>query len=169
MPRPGLVALLLAVVVASGCAGGNDMVRGLVPFSIVGPVDRASNRLTVVVERDDCSLRPIVPSAAGKELIVTPTAYVVTVLQDEVAGDCGGGARADPWRAELQLPAPLGRRGFVADAGPTQFREILIPPQGRAAVRSLVLGHRHYIYAYDVCDQVARHLRDVPRDRWCYD
>jgi hypothetical protein len=76
--------------------------------------------------------------------------------------------------ATLALPAPVGRRALVLDAGPYQFRAIVIPPLGRDAARRLVLPIRRdrrqpspLIYSGPGCDEVARYLRDVPRTDWC--
>jgi hypothetical protein len=77
--------------------------------------------------------------------------------------------------ATLQLPRPIGDRALITDAGPYQFRLILIPPAGRAAVRALVVPRRRdraqpapFRYFGPACDLVAGYLADVPEKDWCF-
>jgi hypothetical protein len=75
----------------------------------------------------------------------------------------------------LHLARPIGDRAVITDAGPYQFRLILIPPTGRAAVRRLVVPpHRApkqlpaFMYFGAACDLVARYLTDLPEADWCF-
>jgi hypothetical protein len=78
-------------------------------------------------------------------------------------------------RATLHLARPIGDRALITYAGPYQFRLILIPPEGRAAVRRFVVPrHRdrnqppRFMYFGPACDLVARYLADLPESRGCF-
>jgi hypothetical protein len=78
-------------------------------------------------------------------------------------------------KATLHLARPIGDRALITYAGPYEFRLILIPPEGRAAVRRFVVPrHRdrsqspRFMYFGPACDLVARYLTDLPESRWCF-
>jgi hypothetical protein len=112
----------------------------------------------------------------GVEQSDGPTAVLAAVRIEEQppsgrsCADAGVGLRAT-----LHLARPIGDRALITYAGPYQFRLILIPPEGRAAVRRFVVPrHRdrnqppRFMYYGPACDLVARYLADLPESRWCF-
>jgi hypothetical protein len=90
------------------------------------------------------------------------------------AGESCAGRGVDS-KATLRLARPIGDRALITLAGPYQFRLILIPPTGRAAVRRLVVPPRSapkqppaFMYFGPACDLVARYLADLPEREWCF-
>ncbi len=78
-------------------------------------------------------------------------------------------------RKTVTLPEAVGDHALIIYAGPYEFRTLVIPPVGRQAVRALLLPIRRgdrrqpppLVYGSAVCDEVARHLRDLPRRDRC--
>ena len=94
----------------------------------------------------------------------------VTPPQEDSCADVGADVKAT-----LHLARPIGDRALITDAGPYQFRLVLVPPTGRAAVRRLVVPPRRvrsqqpaFMYFGAACDLVERYLADVPETRWCF-
>jgi hypothetical protein len=78
-------------------------------------------------------------------------------------------------KTTLHLARPIGDRALITDAGPYQFRLVLVPPTGRAAIRRLVVASNRgreqpsaFRYYGAACDLVARYLADVPETDWCF-
>jgi len=135
-------------------------------FRLQSPPDRAASAFQVVVATGFCSADDVKSKLEPPTIRTEPAAFVVTFIQvSEGDGVCHGVGTETAVR--LELPEPLGDRALVTDAGPANFRGILAPPRGRAAIRELGLRDG-FAYSGDACAAVARHLKDRPRDEWCH-
>jgi hypothetical protein len=152
------------LIAGAGCAR-HDAIEEPVYFSLRSPPDRAASSFDVTVATGFCAGDDIETRLGAPAIRTEPTAFIVTFIQvSEGDGVCHGVGTETA--ARLELPAPLGDRALVTDAGSANFLRILVPPRGRDAIRGL--GRREgFAYIGDACDAVAQQLKDRPKDEWC--
>lgn len=140
-------------------------------------IDRHAQTVAVTVEDTSCAADESYDSAArfaGVEVKQVGQAYVLTARLRTTPGwpqiaTCEGDD--DPRlrvATVVTLPEPLGDRGIVDGAsGASDFRHVLLPPVGAAAIRSLV---PKYIYSGETCDlpEVRQAFKGRKKTEWCF-
>ncbi|MBE2316686.1 hypothetical protein DVA67_011930 [Solirubrobacter sp. CPCC 204708] len=141
-------------------------------IAVVGSIERArgQRRFEVIVTEGVCS-----KFDRFRARRTTRTVTVWAQMRDQILPP-GHGCPALGFERQmtLTLAEPTGNRALIIYHGPYDFRRVIIPPRGRAAVRGLVLPIRldrrqppPLVYSGPACDAVARYLRDVRRSEWC--